>query len=86
MHGQQNIKNNTECFATVLSWQITVAGISKTGLRSSCKVTLFLSDLNQICSFWTNSHEVPDYHISWQSVQWEPRRRVRTDGHQSERV
>jgi len=41
---------------------------------------LFLSDFNETWISSTYFREIPNYEMSWKSVQWEPSNSMRTDG------
>jgi hypothetical protein len=58
----------------------TLSGVIKRigGLLVKCPICL--SDCNRIWNLSTDFHRIPQYQISHQSVQWEPRRCMRTDG------
>jgi hypothetical protein len=44
---------------------------------------IFLSSFNQIWILWADFLKSPQYQISQKSVQWEPCRYIRTDGHET---
>jgi len=46
---------------------------------SSCKVPLFLLDLNKTCIFWKDFRKILQYEFSRRSLQWEPSCSMRTD-------
>jgi len=55
-----------------LLWWFNVAGDNKTCLSLDEKFLIFLSVVDQICSFMTDFHRSPEYETSRQYVKWKP--------------
>lgn len=86
--GREQIFNNCQqykniaCCTKMFLWRIYVAGKNSPHLGLHVMFPIFLSDFNPIWTFSIDCHKSSHYAISLKFIQGEPRRYVRTNGHE----